>query len=76
MTHRIIIKQQENIWKSILHVLKTLYTDGSEIKSIDDVEKFMNKYHQDAIVKIYLEDNCIDSARFICENNNIKYLIE
>jgi hypothetical protein len=36
----------------------------------------MNKYHQDAIVKIYLEDNCIDSARFICENNNIKYLIE
>ncbi|MEZ0007466.1 hypothetical protein ABH942_002847 [Flavobacterium sp. 28YEA47A] len=76
MTHRIIIKQQENIGKSILHVLKTLYTDGSEIKSLDDIEKFMNKYHQDAIIKISLKDNCIDSVRFICESNDIKYLIE
>ena len=55
--HRIIIKEQENIGKSILHVLKTLYTDGSEIKSLDDIEKFIDKYHQDAIVKIYLEEN-------------------
>jgi len=74
--HRIIIKEQENIGKSILHVLKTLYTDGSEIKSLDDIEKFMDKYHQDAIVKIYLEENCINSVRFICKNNDIKYLIE
>ncbi len=72
----IVIKEQENKGKSILHVLKTLYTDGSEIKSLNDIDVFMNKYHHDGVVNIYIEESCIDSVRFICENNNIQYLIK
>lgn len=70
------IKKVENRDKNILIILKTLYSEGSEIKSLEDIEKFMETYNEKGIIKINFHDEVLDSLNFIKENLNLTFTIQ
>jgi len=59
MNKKIVIKKSENQEVSILPVLKSLYMDGTEINSLDDIEVFNQKYKEDETIEIKLTDEAL-----------------
>lgn len=76
MDKKIIIREKDNQGISVLSTFKMLYSDGSEIESLEDIEKYMDRYREDGVVEIYLTEESIESINFISQNTKLKYVIE
>lgn len=72
---KIIILKKENVGKSILPILKTLYEEGSEIKSIQDIEKQITNYQEKGSLELNFDNEVIPSLNFIKENFQLNFRI-
>ena len=70
------IKKSENKDKSILSILKTLYSEGNQIKSLEEIESFLTLYNQSGILVINVEDEIVESLNFIKEKFGILLTIK
>jgi hypothetical protein len=69
------VLKSENKGKSILSLLKLIYSESSAIKNLYEIETLMVDYDEKGEILIQIEEDIDDSLNFIKNNFGIEFTI-